>query len=950
MIKYTTLRIIFLALCINIIFHSYIEAQYVVDFEDATKGAYASGNVTLNGIQWNMTEALIGSLANDFKNGDRSARMRGYGTSSLTMIENKPNGAGVVSFKYRRYGTDIQVDWRVEISSDNGLTWTQVGSTFTAPANNDTLTFSETVNIAGNIRIRIKRETESGTLDRRLNIDDITITDFTLTCADASWYYRTTNSGDWNDGSIWEASPNGINNWVDANCPPDFVANTITIRNGHTVSITSDVTIDQTIVEENAVLNWTDGILTINNGSGDDLIIFGKFRHNLSAAAPYSGGTTIRVKENAILEVNNNGTSASHYGTSTNILYENNSVLYWNVNTSANFLTAGTTYFPLAATNEVPIFRINTPNITIGAGSSTTFNGIFEVENNTVTWQNAGAKIFRNGILGAGNITQTGGPFLITGENAVLGGSGTLTLNVNDLSTVGYVNLELLNDKTVNGGSININNLSIFNANEFALSGSGSISMKSTSQLITTHENGVDGSLGGLSTITFESPLQQTVIFERSGNQNSGSTHLPDSLASIIVRNNNVLTLQNDIELTTTLEFYNNSYITSSAKTITLHNTSTSAIVNGSLTGNSGYFEGKLDWATNSGSTYHFTIGFSGYGAQGFSIDILNGTPNSIISGLLESRTQSLIYPIAYCDIETTTGPGTQVGDGTSGYDGILDQINFNLASPLQWNITNPSGGVSEYNITVSANGAQDITPVESANGVEIRYLMKNGEPGENTPNGDARPSFVSTGFYACPNQYSLAAQTSFSLFTIDGASQTAALLPVELLYLSAKATNNESIVLEWATATEINNEGFEIQRSTNGVDFNTIGWQQGFGNYSGKLNYSFTDYAVANNVNYYYRLKQMDFDGQYEYSKIVSANIHNLASFIEIYPVPANDNVFIKSSADLISAEVFDFAGRKLISEIGTKEINLSSLTPGTYFIQVNTISGSEKLKLIKN
>jgi hypothetical protein len=155
-----------------------LHAQYVVDFENETKGGYPSATVALSGLDWDMTEALIGTLAADWKNGARSARMRGYGNSSMTMLANKTNGLGTISFQYRRYGTDVQVDWRVEYSINNGADWIQIGSDFTAPASDVVQTFSEVVNVNDDIRIRIKRATEEGTANRRLNIDDIVLTDF----------------------------------------------------------------------------------------------------------------------------------------------------------------------------------------------------------------------------------------------------------------------------------------------------------------------------------------------------------------------------------------------------------------------------------------------------------------------------------------------------------------------------------------------------------------------------------------------------------------------------------------------------------------------------------------------------------------------------------------------------------------------------------------------------
>lgn len=76
-----------------------INAQYSVDFEDGSKGSYASGTVTLNTIDWDMTDALIGTSASDFYNGAKSARLRGYGSSSITMLADKSNGLGQVSFQ-----------------------------------------------------------------------------------------------------------------------------------------------------------------------------------------------------------------------------------------------------------------------------------------------------------------------------------------------------------------------------------------------------------------------------------------------------------------------------------------------------------------------------------------------------------------------------------------------------------------------------------------------------------------------------------------------------------------------------------------------------------------------------------------------------------------------------------------------------------------------------------
>ncbi len=160
-----------LALCA----HPAAAADYVVDFEDGTKPAYASGSVTLNGISWNMTEALIGTDAADWKNGLKSARLRGYSASAVSMEADKADGIGEVSFSHRRYGTDAQVPWRVEVSVDAGGSWTPVGTEFTP---SDAVgTFNATVSQAGPARIRVVA-VNAGASNRRANIDDILLSDF----------------------------------------------------------------------------------------------------------------------------------------------------------------------------------------------------------------------------------------------------------------------------------------------------------------------------------------------------------------------------------------------------------------------------------------------------------------------------------------------------------------------------------------------------------------------------------------------------------------------------------------------------------------------------------------------------------------------------------------------------------------------------------------------------
>ena len=103
--------------------------SYTVDCEGTgeAKNTYNNGNTYLGGILWNLDQVMTGNSGSDYRVGARSLRFRGRSNGQARMLENKPNGIGNISFKYRRYGTDAQVEWMVEYSQNNGASWTQIG-------------------------------------------------------------------------------------------------------------------------------------------------------------------------------------------------------------------------------------------------------------------------------------------------------------------------------------------------------------------------------------------------------------------------------------------------------------------------------------------------------------------------------------------------------------------------------------------------------------------------------------------------------------------------------------------------------------------------------------------------------------------------------------------------------------------------------------------------------
>ena len=126
----------------------------------------------------------------------------------------------------------------------------------------------------------------------------------------------------------------------------------------------------------------------------------------------------------------------------------------------------------------------------------------------------------------------------------------------------------------------------------------------------------------------------------------------------------------------------------------------------------------------------------------------------------------------------------------------------------------------------------------------------------------------------------SSAAVETFSPFTL-ASSSTSNVLPITLVSFSGEKKDNRNI-LNWTTASEINNAYFTIEKSYNGFDFEWVGTQEGTSPSTQIINYSLSDYDVRETINYY-RLMQTDFDGESVFSKTISIDNRIDDSFKEI-------------------------------------------------------------------
>lgn len=186
--------------------------------------------------------------------------------------------------------------------------------------------------------------------------------------------------------------------------------------------------------------------------------------------------------------------------------------------------------------------------------------------------------------------------------------------------------------------------------------------------------------------------------------------------------------------------------------------------------------------------------------------------------------------------------------------------------------------------------------------------------------------------------------------------------IPVELISFTALIENN-SVVLNWSTATELNNQGFHIERKSELKDFETIGFIKGNGTTNEIMNYSFVDKNISSG-NYFYRLKQIDLDGSFKYSNEINIKYNLPQKFVleQNHPNPFNPSTKIKFQIPynkFVKLNVYNIIGqhiKTLVNEekiAGNYEIDFiaEDITSGFYIytIQAGDFIQTRKMILIK-
>ncbi|MEW6196814.1 MAG: T9SS type A sorting domain-containing protein [Bacteroidota bacterium] len=338
----------------------------------------------------------------------------------------------------------------------------------------------------------------------------------------------------------------------------------------------------------------------------------------------------------------------------------------------------------------------------------------------------------------------------------------------------------------------------------------------------------------------------------------------------------------------------------------------------------------------------------------------------------------------------TIDGYRIRFGDDGGGDEIYLERVDNNVATVILTSSSSVTNALTDigFLVRVTRNSSNSWSlysstlPTSSSSGA-----VATDQPNSTNTNvslgtvTDNTYSDFSNGYFGFMAIYTASGinDAEFDQFYFDTSASSP--LPVELTSFTATANGN-LVTLNWSTATEVNNYGFNVERAAvkTGYDpsllWETICFVQGHGNCHSSKEYSFTD-SPTGGKEFYYRLKQIDFDGSYQYSEVVSVCMENIyqLKLEQNYPNPFNPHTTIKytipspplnplltkgrNKGGVVTLKVYNILGElvttlvngQLDAGIYEVEFNGSNLTSGIYYLvlQSNDLIDVKKCLLIK-
>lgn len=312
-------------------------------------------------------------------------------------------------------------------------------------------------------------------------------------------------------------------------------------------------------------------------------------------------------------------------------------------------------------------------------------------------------------------------------------------------------------------------------------------------------------------------------------------------------------------------------------------------------------------------------------------------TMNTVVCPPIAGVTCTLNGPSASTYLGAPVGCNAGSFAGSNPWDGgsAAGFVSWAFSSPIS-NVTLKSGSVNNNDYaTISTAGG--VPGTVSINGLVCLSSLVGLKIGVFTGSccGDVAWNVNSTGTFTFVNAANTGGQSGW---IAECPSFITAVLPIELLSFDGICNNENVVNLKWKTISESDNDYFTLERSKDAQNWDIVGKVKGAGNSTQIRDYTFEDKQPMRGIAYY-RLKQTDFNGKFEYSPF--ATIESCKSNdVAFYPNPASTEiVFNNSLNENTSLEVYNMLGLKVATFsliAGENKVNLSEFENGTYFFKV--------------
>ena len=420
------------------------------------------------------------------------------------------------------------------------------------------------------------------------------------------------------------------------------------------------------------------------------------------------------------------------------------------------------------------------------------------------------------------------------------------------------------------------------------------------------------------------------------------------------------------------------------------------ALVTNAITGfeSDGFSVGSISGVNASGTTYYFVAysssfsglrvgSYSGNGSITRNISYSSGGGKGLFTFIIPATSggggvicvNGSTYHYGY---NTNGGSGNGNGSGSLPASGIQVYSNFNVSGRTYHYISFVNVSGESNGSSYSGNGSDNRNFTSLGFSPSALYIYKGGDTDVEWKNktittdntmfltaaasaSNRIQSFITNGFQLGNNADVNGSGSTYYYMGVGGANVST--LPIELFHFDVQcASDKRSVDIHWTTASEINNDYFTIEKSTNGIDFQEIGKVKGAGNSTSSIDYLFKDNNLTQGTICYYRLKQTDFDGKNKTFNVVAKSCYGDGQNIRI---SLQQNPIVKSAITynvdynrdgLVTMQLCNNMGKEIDKTtfyhrkgFNTYYREIPKLQPGIYMLSVSDGLKKQTIRVVK-